>query len=117
MHELMKNSLKFFKNHTLYILCLIILGSIVFATQYQYWFGDYNRSDLESLKKQISKVEIDIDAITRKNEALIVEREKLNSGKEALEGAARLELGMIKTGETFYVFKDQIKEESQKDKN
>ena len=115
MHELLKNSLKFFKNHTLYILCIIILGSIIFATQYQYWFGDYNRSDLESLKKQISKVEIDIDAITQKNEALIAEREKLNSGKEALEGAARLELGMIKPGETFYVFKDQIKEESQKD--
>ena len=44
--------------------------------------------------------------IENNNQALIEEKEKLNSGKEALEGVARLELGMIKPGETFYVFKD-----------
>ena len=43
------------------------------------------------------------------NEELINEKKKLNSGKEALEGAARQELGMIKPGEKFYVFKEATK--------
>ena len=80
-------------------------------TQFNYWFGDYNRSDLNSMKEEISQISIENEELLLENKLLKEERDKLSSGREALEGVARSELGLIKPGETFYVFKD-IQEES-----
>ena len=46
---------------------------------------------------------------------MLKEKQKLSSGKEALEGAARIELGMIKQGEKFYVFKEESSVDSLKE--
>ena len=47
----------------------------------------------------------------RKNLLLEQEKNRLSSGREAIEGLARSELGLIKPGETFYKFKpEQIKD-------
>ena len=67
--------------------------------------------DLEILNKEIVLVEVETESIRKKNEELNREKEKLNSGKQALEGVARSELGMIRPGETFYVFKDALDED------
>ena len=80
-------------------------------TQFNYWFGDYNRSDLDSMKEEISRISVENEQLLLENKLLEEERDKLSSGREALEGVARSELGLIKPGETFYVFKDS-KEES-----
>ena len=53
--------------------------------------------------------------IKLQNQDLLKEKQKLSSGKEALEGAARIELGMIKQGEKFYVFKEESSVDSLKD--
>ena len=66
---------------------------------------DYSQSDLQEIKKSISFVEKEIELIEEKNLGLTLEKEKLSSGKEAIEGVARMELGMIKPSEKFYVFK------------
>ena len=84
-------------------------------TQFNYWFGDYNRSDLNSMKDEIAKISIENEELLLENKLLEEERDKLSSGREALEGVARSELGLIKPGETFYVFKD-IQEESPQSK-
>ena len=47
------------------------------------------------------------------NKTLEEERDKLSLGREAIEGVARTELGLIKSGETFYVFKDTQEESPQ----
>ena len=80
-------------------------------TQFNYWFGEYSRSDLNSMKEEISRISIENEELLLENNLLEEERNKLSSGREALEGVARSELGLIKPGETFYVFKDS-KEES-----
>ena len=84
-------------------------------TQFNYWFGDYNRSDLNSMKEEISKISIENEELLLENKLLEEERDKLSSGREALEGVARSELGLIKPGETFYVFKDADEESPKTD--
>jgi len=85
---------------------------LILTTQYQFWFGDYSRSDLEKIKEEISIVEKEIEIIKENNQELIDEKEKLNSGKDAIEGIARIELGMIKPGEKFFVFKSEGEEKN-----
>ena len=82
-------------------------------TQFNYWFGDYNRSDLDSMKEEISRISVENEQLLLENKLLEEERDKLSSGREALEGVARSELGLIKPGETFYVFKDSKDESPQ----
>ena len=88
-----------------------LLALVVFMTQFNYWFGDYNRSDLNSMKEEIVLISKENEQLLVENKLLEEERNKLSSGREAIEGLARSELGLIKPGETFYVFKD-AKEES-----
>ena len=70
----------------------------------------------KDLKKEIALVELEADLIKEANEELVKEKKKLNSGKDALEGVARTELGLIKPGEKFYVFKEQVQDDNSTDK-
>ena len=108
MYAFISKAFKSFQRQPLFCNLFFILSCLLGVTQYQYWLGDYNREGLINLKEDIALVELEKQIIENNNQALIEEKEKLNSGKEALEGVARLELGMIKPGETFYVFKDPI---------
>ena len=87
-----------------------MLALVVFMTQFNYWFGDYNRSDLNSMKEEIVLISKENEQLLVENKLLEEERNKLSSGREAIEGLARSELGLIKPGETFYVFKDTQEE-------
>tara|TARA_Y100000766_G_scaffold64095_1_gene53433 strand:- start:335 stop:685 length:351 start_codon:yes stop_codon:yes gene_type:complete len=103
------------RKHPIFFSSFIILSLIISATQYQFWFGDYNNSELRKLKKEIDLVKLETEIIKKSNQELLKEKEKLNSGKEAIEGVARIELGMIKPGEKFYVFKEETKLDSLED--
>jgi len=111
MFWLIKNFKETFKGNIKFYLLASILVSIIVLTQFNYWFGDYNRSDLNSMKEEISQTSIENEKLLLENKLLEEERDKLSSGREAIEGVARSELGLIKPGETFYVFKD-VQEES-----
>ena len=102
---------KIFSGNIKLYLLVSILTLVIFMTQFNYWFGDYNRSDLNSMKEEIAQISIENEELLLENKLLEEERNKLSSGREAIEGLARSELGLIKPGETFYVFKD-LKDES-----
>mgnify|MGYP003324485500 CR=1 FL=1 len=102
-----------FREKYRFYLLVSILISIIFLTQFNYWLGDYNRSDLNSMKVEIIKISTENEKLLLENKALEEERDKLSLGREAIEGVARTELGLIKPGETFYVFKE-AEEESPK---
>jgi len=102
---------KTFNGKIKFYLLASMLALVVFMTQFNYWFGDYNRSDLNSMKEEIVLISKENEQLLFENKLLEEERNKLSSGREAIEGLARSELGLIKPGETFYVFKD-AKEES-----
>jgi len=102
---------KTFNGKIKFYLLASMLALVVFMTQFNYWFGDYNRSDLNSMKEEIVLISKENEQLLVENKLLEEERDKLSSGRDAIEGLARSELGLIKPGETFYVFKD-AKEES-----
>ncbi len=104
----------FRRKYRFYLLASILV-SIIFVTQLNYWLGDYNRSDLNSMKKEITLISIENQKVILENTALEEERDKLSLGKEVIEGVARRELGLIKPGETFYVFKDADEESPKTD--
>ena len=101
---------KTYSGNIKFYLLVSILTLVIFMTQFNYWFGDYNRSDLNSMKEEIDQISIENEEILLENKLLEEERDKLSSGREAIEGLARSELGLIKPGETFYVFKDTEEE-------
>lgn len=103
----MKKVVEKILNQPIFYATLCILVLIIGATQVQYWFGEYSRSGLKDIKKNIAVIEQETDLIKEENSNLIQEKRKLSSGKEAIEGVARTELGMIKPGEKFYVFKTE----------
>ena len=86
-----------------------MLALVVFMTQFNYWFGDYNRSDLNSMKEEIVLISKENEQLLVENKLLEEERNKLSSGREAIDGLARSELGLIKPGETFMFLKTQKK--------
>ena len=58
------------------------------------------KDDLKQKQKLILELE-------RKNMLLEEEKRRLSSSRNAIEGLARQDLGLIKPGETFYKFKKQ----------
>ena len=112
---MIKKVILIIKAQPIFFASFIILSFIIGLTQYQFWFGDFSRSDLQTLKEDMALVESETNLIKEQNQDLLKEKQKLSSGKEALEGEARLELGMIKQGEKFYVFKEEPSVESLKE--
>ena len=112
---MIKKVILILKEQPIFFASFIILSFIIGLTQYQFWFGDFSRSDLQVLKEDIALVESETNLIKEQNQELLKEKQKLSSGKEALEGAARIELGMIKQGEKFYVFKEEASVDSLKE--
>ena len=112
---MIKKVILIIKAQPIFFASFIILSFIIGLTQYQFWFGDFSRSDLQTLKEDMALVESETNLIKEQNQDLLKEKQKLISGKEALEGAARIELGMIKQGEKFYVFKEESSVDSLKE--
>ena len=112
---MIKKVILIIKAQPIFFASFIILSFIIGLTQYQFWFGDFNRSDLQTLKEDIALVESETNLIMEQNQDLLKEKQKLSSGKAALEGAARIELGMIKQGEKFYVFREESSVDSLKE--
>ena len=101
------------KRNSFYAVMTILL-IILFYLQFNIWFGDNSYSKLSDLKKNIEEKEENNIELARKNSDLEEEKNKLTSGKDAIEGVARFELGLIKPGETFYNFnKDNKSQESE----
>ena len=45
-----------FKSNIKFYLLIFALISIIFVTQFNYWFGDFNRADLNSMKEEITQI-------------------------------------------------------------
>lgn len=81
---------------------LIAFGVVVLiALQNQYWNGEFGHRQLSELKKEVRTQER-INAQQRSvNAVLRADVEDLKTGLGAIEEHARLDLGLIKPGETF----------------
>lgn len=86
-----------------WILLVIILAGL----QYRLWVGEGSLAEVRGLKSKIVDQQQQNRQLLERNDILKAEVADLKQGLEAVEERARMELGMIGEGETFYQLVDK----------
>ena len=84
----------------LVIALLALLGYL----QYRLWMAEGGFVDVARLNKEIARQEMENNALRERNRVLLAEVESLKQGVDTLEERARTDMGMVKEGETFFLF-------------
>lgn len=93
-----KAALPSFIGHSLFLFCVALVAAALF---YQYWYGEYGRHELDALRAELSAQEQANLKQQQKLDRLRADVADLKSGLLATEEHARIDLGLIKSGETF----------------
>jgi cell division protein FtsB len=89
---------------TLFGKLLLVVAFVVFAVlQFNLWFGEGGVRDVRDLKKAVALQQQENEKLAERNRVLEAEVKDLKNGLEAVEEHSRLDLGMIKQNETFYL--------------
>lgn len=80
----------------------ILLFALLIALQLRLWLGKHSVSDYYSLQQQVSQQTQRNANLGQRNALLKADIDDLTLGLDAIEERARSELGLIKSGETFY---------------
>jgi cell division protein FtsB len=83
----------------LFVLFLIV---VLIGLQYKLWVDEDGVRKLANLNSRINEQQEVNQQMYERNEVLAAEVEDLKSGHDAIEERARMELGMIREGETFF---------------
>lgn len=79
-----------------------ILGAILLPLQYSLWFSDSSLVSAWNMKQAMATQLQQNKTLRERNLALDAEVRDLKTGTAAVEERARSELGLIRSGETFY---------------
>ena len=89
---------------TLFGKLLLLIALVVFlALQFSLWFGEGGVRDVRDLKQAVASQQLENEKLAERNRVLDAEVKDLKVGLEAVEEHGRLDLGMIKQNETFYL--------------
>lgn len=81
---------------------LILIAAVVFCLlQSKLWMGDGGFLDIQQIKQEVAQQKAENEKLAERNRILKAEVNDLKSGTEAIEEHARLDLGLVKTDETF----------------
>jgi cell division protein FtsB len=83
-------------------LFIVFLLTVFVILQYQLWIDKDGVRKLVHLNDRIQDQTAKNQRLYERNEVLAAEVEDLKSGFDAIEERARMELGMIREGETFF---------------
>lgn len=83
------------------LLCVLLIA--LSYLQYRLWFGEGSLAHLHRLQQETDTQLVDNHRLREKNQFLSAEVFALKEGAEAIEERARVDLGMIKKGETFFM--------------
>ncbi|HEX7045067.1 MAG TPA: cell division protein FtsB [Burkholderiales bacterium] len=78
------------------------LIALLVVLQYPLWLGSGGVLAVWRLQREIAEQRAENARLRERNQALAAEVVDLKQGLAAIEERARIELGMIKNGETFY---------------
>ena len=81
---------------------LYVLLGLLIVLQYPLWLGSGGLASLWKLKSEIAAQKAENASLRQHNRALEAEVLDLKQGLASAEERARLELGMVKKGESFY---------------
>jgi len=81
---------------------MILLTVILLLLQYRLWFSHDGLPAVLHLHRQVAIQQQENAVLAERNTLLAADVHDLKSGLDALEERARTDLGMIKSGETFF---------------
>ncbi|MET4694215.1 septum formation initiator family protein [Endozoicomonas lisbonensis] len=87
-------------------LAISVLTITFIFLQSQLWFGEGSISELLYTREQIERQQNENERLYRRNRSLATEVVELQNGLEIVEEQARLDLGMVRKDETFYLIYD-----------
>ncbi len=82
----------------------VVLGTICLGLQYRIWLGSGGLAEIASLQREIDGQAVLNASMKERNRVLEIEVRELQQGTEGFEEKAREEMGMIKKGETFFLY-------------
>ncbi len=82
------------------------LVAVFVMLQLRLWVGEGSFAEVWQLKQEIDKQQTQNRLLEERNRRLAAEVKDLKHGLGAVEERARSQLGMIKSGETFYLLID-----------
>lgn len=85
---------------------MAILAILLLALQWKAWFGDVGHRAASELRERVASQRDRAELLAERNRLLTAEVLALKAGNAAVEARARVDLGMIKRGETFYLLTD-----------
>ncbi len=89
---------------TLFGKLLLVIALVAFGfLQFSLWFGEGGVRDVRALKAAVAEQVQANEKLAERNRVLEAEVKDLKVGLEAVEEHGRLDLGMIKQNETFYL--------------
>lgn len=89
---------------TLFGKLLLLIALVTFiGLQVSLWVGEGGVRDVRRQKEAIASLQKDNEKLAERNRVLEAEVRDLKNGLEAVEEHSRLDLGMIKGNETFYL--------------
>ncbi len=80
-----------------------VLLVLLAGLQYRLWWGEGSFAHVTSLQDEIASQRARNHDLFQRNQALVREVIGLKHGNDAMEEAARSQLGLIAPGETFYL--------------
>ena len=94
----------------------VLIGLLVLL-QYPLWFGSGGGLAVWHLNREISTQQQENAKLKDRNEALEADVNDLKQGLDAIEERARMELGMVKKGETFFQVIEEPRDKTSSGKN
>ena len=90
----------------------IILLTLLIALQINIWVKKDGYKQMKEIENLIALQTIENENMTIRNNRLKEEIKDLKNGQDAIEEKARIDIGMIKEGEEFYLINDGNRKET-----
>ena len=88
-------------------LLMSVLALMFVTLQVRLWTGQGSVAEIISSREHIERQQKENERLFRRNQLLAQEVVELQNGLETLEEQARVDLGMIRKDETFYLIYDE----------
>ena len=93
-------------------LVFVILLTLLIALQINIWIKKDGYKKMKEIENLIALQTIENENMTIRNNRLKEEIKDLKNGQDAIEEKARIDIGMIKEGEEFYLINDGNRKET-----
>lgn len=86
---------------------LAVLVLVIAGLQWRLWIGEGSLAHVSALSDRADRLSVSNEARVERNKILRAEIVDLKNGLESIEEKARVEFGLIKEGETFFLVVDE----------